>query len=148
MDPDKTYEELLAALKDGDESAAIKRAEALARWIRRGGFTPRQLSCRWPELSERELATVLAALREWQGILDFVVERCDRVGVPRNRVVLAHADLGRVEWPGTRELAEEQARRYGLAFHAVRRRQGDLLDHIAKRHVPVADGEVLHQRPQ
>jgi 3'-phosphoadenosine 5'-phosphosulfate sulfotransferase (PAPS reductase)/FAD synthetase len=30
-------------------------------------------------------------------------------------------------------LAEEQARHYGLAFHAVRRRQGDLLDHIARR---------------
>jgi 3'-phosphoadenosine 5'-phosphosulfate sulfotransferase (PAPS reductase)/FAD synthetase len=47
--------------------------------------------------------------------------------------VVAHADLGRVEWPGTRELAEEQARHYGLAFFAVRRPQGDLLAHIARR---------------
>src|SRR4051812_45954552 len=69
MDPDKTYEELLASLKDGDERVAAERAEALARWIRRGGFTPRQRSCRRPDLSERELATVLAALHEWQGIL-------------------------------------------------------------------------------
>src|SRR5262249_35559558 len=44
-----------------------------------------------------------------------------------------HADLGRVEWPGTRVLAEEQARHYGLAFQVVRRPQGDLLDHIARR---------------
>jgi 3'-phosphoadenosine 5'-phosphosulfate sulfotransferase (PAPS reductase)/FAD synthetase len=65
-------------------------------------------------------------------MLDVVVEQADRAGVPRGRLVVAHADLGRVEWPGTRELAEEQARHYGLAFHAVRRRQGDLLDHIAQ----------------
>src|SRR5437016_14402810 len=69
MDPDKTYEELLSALKDGDEDVAAERAEELARWIRRGGFTPQQLSHYRPELSERELATVLAALREWQGLL-------------------------------------------------------------------------------
>ncbi len=30
----------------------------------------------------------------------------------------------------TRELAEEQARHYGLTFFAVRRPQGDLLDHM------------------
>jgi len=74
-----------------------------------------------------------SAGKDSQAMLDYVVERCDRAGVPRHRVVVAHADLGRVEWPGTRELAEEQARHYGLAFHAVRRRQGDLLDHIARR---------------
>jgi 3'-phosphoadenosine 5'-phosphosulfate sulfotransferase (PAPS reductase)/FAD synthetase len=48
-------------------------------------------------------------------------------------LLVAHADLGRVEWPGTRELAEEQARHYGLEFIAVRRPQGDLLQHIAQR---------------
>jgi 3'-phosphoadenosine 5'-phosphosulfate sulfotransferase (PAPS reductase)/FAD synthetase len=66
-------------------------------------------------------------------MLDVVVEKADRAQVPRERLVVVHADLGRVEWPGTRELAEEQARHYGLAFHVVHRRQGDLLDHIAQR---------------
>src|ERR671933_1768720 len=74
-----------------------------------------------------------SAGKDSQAMLDYVVEQSDRAGVPRARLVVAHADLGRVEWPGTRELAEEQARHYGLAFHAVRRRQGDLLDHIAQR---------------
>src|SRR3954451_9294976 len=66
-------------------------------------------------------------------MLDYVVELADHAKVARSRLVVAHADLGRVEWPGTRELAEEQARHYGLAFQAARRPQGDLLEHIAKR---------------
>jgi 3'-phosphoadenosine 5'-phosphosulfate sulfotransferase (PAPS reductase)/FAD synthetase len=74
-----------------------------------------------------------SAGKDSQAMLDFVVEQSDRAGVARHRLVVVHADLGRVEWPGTRALAEEQARHYGLAFHAVRRPQGDLLDHIARR---------------
>lgn len=74
-----------------------------------------------------------SAGKDSQAMLDFVVEQCDLAGVPRSRLVVAHADLGRVEWPGTRELAEEQARHYGLAFHAVKRPQGDLLEHIERR---------------
>jgi 3'-phosphoadenosine 5'-phosphosulfate sulfotransferase (PAPS reductase)/FAD synthetase len=74
-----------------------------------------------------------SAGKDSQAMLDFVVEQCDKEGVPREQVVVAHADLGRVEWPGTRELAEEQAQHYGLRFYAIRRRQGDLLDHIASR---------------
>jgi 3'-phosphoadenosine 5'-phosphosulfate sulfotransferase (PAPS reductase)/FAD synthetase len=66
-------------------------------------------------------------------MIDVVVERCDRLLIPKERLVVAHADLGRVEWPGTRELAEEQARHYDLTFVAVRRPQGDLLDHVRKR---------------
>jgi 3'-phosphoadenosine 5'-phosphosulfate sulfotransferase (PAPS reductase)/FAD synthetase len=71
--------------------------------------------------------------KDSQAMLDYVVELADTQGVPPGRLVVAHADLGRVEWPGTRELAEEQARHYGLEFIAVARPQGDLLDHIARR---------------
>jgi 3'-phosphoadenosine 5'-phosphosulfate sulfotransferase (PAPS reductase)/FAD synthetase len=74
-----------------------------------------------------------SAGKDSQAMLDFVIEQADRAGVSRNRLVVAHADLGRVEWPGTRELAEKQARHYGLEFIAISRPQGDLLDHIAKR---------------
>ena len=66
-------------------------------------------------------------------MLDYVVEQCDKARVRRSRLVVVHADLGRVEWPGTRELAEEQARHYGLEFVAVSRPQGDLLEHIEQR---------------
>ena len=49
------------------------------------------------------------------------------------RLVVVHADLGRVEWSGTRELAARQAARYGLRFEVVRREQNDLLDHVAAK---------------
>jgi 3'-phosphoadenosine 5'-phosphosulfate sulfotransferase (PAPS reductase)/FAD synthetase len=74
-----------------------------------------------------------SAGKDSQCMLDFVVERCDEAGVRRSRLIVVHADLGRVEWPGTRELAEEQARHYGLEFVAVSRPQGDLLEHIERR---------------
>jgi 3'-phosphoadenosine 5'-phosphosulfate sulfotransferase (PAPS reductase)/FAD synthetase len=71
--------------------------------------------------------------KDSQSMLDYVVEQADRAGVSRQRLIVAHADLGRVEWPGTRELAEEQARHYELTFVAIARPQGDLLTHIEKR---------------
>ena len=71
--------------------------------------------------------------KDSQCMLDVVVEQCNAARVTHDRLLVAHADLGRVEWPGTRELAEEQARHYGLPFVAVSRRQGDLLEHIAQR---------------
>ena len=89
-------------------------------------MTPDLTSSDWIVLSS-------SAGKDSQCMLDIVVERCDAARVPRDRLLVAHADLGRVEWPGTRELAEEQARHYGLEFVAVSRPQGDLLDHIARR---------------
>jgi hypothetical protein len=81
--------------------------------------------------------------------------------------VVVHCDLGpRVEWDGTRELAEEQARHYGLRFEVVSRPQGDILDEVRQRHetikrkaaeraasrlasgVAVADEPLLHAPPQ
>src|SRR6187402_3783498 len=50
-----------------------------------------------------------------------------------DRGVVVHADLGRVEWPGTPALAEEQARHLGFTrFFTVKRPQGDLLDQVRK----------------
>lgn len=87
-----------------------------------------------PDLSSyRWLVINSSAGKDSQAMLDFLVEQADLAGVPRERLVVAHADLGRVEWPGTRELAEEQARHYSLEFHAIPRPQGDLLQHIALR---------------
>jgi 3'-phosphoadenosine 5'-phosphosulfate sulfotransferase (PAPS reductase)/FAD synthetase len=47
-----------------------------------------------------------------------------------DRGVVVHADLGRVEWPGTPALVAAQAAHFGLRFLKVRRAAGDLLQHV------------------
>ncbi|MCY4580807.1 MAG: phosphoadenosine phosphosulfate reductase family protein [Chloroflexi bacterium] len=71
--------------------------------------------------------------KDSQTMIRQVVQVADDEGYPRNRLVVAHADLGRVEWKGTGDLAREQAQVYGLEFRAIARPQGDLLDHIERR---------------
>jgi 3'-phosphoadenosine 5'-phosphosulfate sulfotransferase (PAPS reductase)/FAD synthetase len=46
------------------------------------------------------------------------------------RGVVVHADLGRVEWPGTPELVAAQAAHFGLRCVRVKRAAGDLLEHV------------------
>lgn len=70
--------------------------------------------------------------KDSQAMLDYVVELATAAGV-RHRLVAVHADLGRMEWEGTRELAEVQVRHYGLRFEVVKREQGDLLTQIGER---------------
>jgi 3'-phosphoadenosine 5'-phosphosulfate sulfotransferase (PAPS reductase)/FAD synthetase len=65
-------------------------------------------------------------------MLDEIVRLATEAGVA-DRLVAVHADLGRVEWKGTRDLAERQVARYGVRFEVVSRPQGDLLDQIEKR---------------
>lgn len=73
-----------------------------------------------------------SAGKDSQASLDVVGKAAIRAGVA-DRVVVVHADLGRIEWAGTRELAQEQAEHYGFRFEVVSRPQGDLLDQVAKR---------------
>lgn len=73
-----------------------------------------------------------SAGKDSQAMLDLLVELATAVGV-RDRIVVAHCDLGRVEWSGTRALAEAQAAHYGLRFEVVSRPQGDLLAHVEAR---------------
>lgn len=73
-----------------------------------------------------------SAGKDSQAMLDHVVELAEAAGV-QDRLVAVHADLGRVEWAGTRELAEEQAKAYGIRFEVVSRPQGDLLAQIEAR---------------
>lgn len=49
------------------------------------------------------------------------------------RVVVVHCDLGRVEWEGTRELAERQATALGFVNFEIVARKQDLLDQILQR---------------
>jgi 3'-phosphoadenosine 5'-phosphosulfate sulfotransferase (PAPS reductase)/FAD synthetase len=70
--------------------------------------------------------------KDSQVMLDEVVALATAAGV-RDRLVVVHCDLGRVEWAGTRELAERQAAHYGVRFEVVRRPQGDLLQQVRAR---------------
>ena len=62
-------------------------------------------------------------------MLDAVWRECRRMNI-EDRIVAYHADLERVEWPGTPELAELQAEYYGVPFDKKARPQGDLLEHV------------------
>jgi 3'-phosphoadenosine 5'-phosphosulfate sulfotransferase (PAPS reductase)/FAD synthetase len=71
--------------------------------------------------------------KDSQVMIEVVMAEAARQGFT-GWIVAAHADLGRVEWAGTRELAERQARFYGVErFEVVSRPQGDLLDQIEAR---------------
>lgn len=41
MDPNQAYEDWLLALTEHRREAAVEAAEALAGWLKRGGFEPR-----------------------------------------------------------------------------------------------------------
>jgi 3'-phosphoadenosine 5'-phosphosulfate sulfotransferase (PAPS reductase)/FAD synthetase len=84
-------------------------------------------------LSEYDWVVVnSSAGKDSQAMLDVVCEKAKAEGVAE-RLVVVHADLGRVEWKGTKELAADQAAAYGVRFEVVRRTQNDLLDHVLAR---------------
>lgn len=86
-----------------------------------------------PDLSDFDVIVVnSSAGKDSQAMLDLVVEQAREFGV-LDRVVVFHADLGRVEWTGTAELAAEQAEHYGLRFDKIARPQGDLLVQVRQR---------------
>jgi 3'-phosphoadenosine 5'-phosphosulfate sulfotransferase (PAPS reductase)/FAD synthetase len=62
-----------------------------------------------------------------------LVEVARQQGVPLNRIIAVHCDLGRVEWADTRALAQRQAEALGLRFEVVQRDE-DLLDQVVTRH--------------
>ena len=86
-----------------------------------------------PDLQSYDVLLVnSSAGKDSQAMLDQVVALAGAAGI-HDRVVVVHADLGRVEWQGTRALAEEQAAHYGVRFEVVKRTQNDLLDHVKAR---------------
>lgn len=70
-----------------------------------------------------------SAGKDSQTMMRKVVRMAVEQGV-LDRVTAVHADLGRVEWAGTPELAAQQATHYRLRFEIVHRPQNDLLDHV------------------
>ncbi|GAB4590143.1 phosphoadenosine phosphosulfate reductase domain-containing protein [Nocardia sp. IFM 10818] len=84
-----------------------------------------------------------SAGKDSQAMLAYLVALADTQGYPRSRLVVVHADLGRVEWPGTCELAAAHARSYGLRFETVSRAE-DLLDQVlARRRTLDAQADTL-----
>ena len=70
--------------------------------------------------------------KDSMAMLDLLAEQASRQGV-RDRLVVGPADLGRMEWPGTRHLAEEQAARFDLPFVVVTAAEPDLLERVRHR---------------
>ena len=87
-----------------------------------------------PDLTSYDVIVInTSAGKDSQAMTDVVVAEADWQRVPRERLAMFHADLGRVEWQGTAELAQEHAQHYGLRFVKIARPQGDLLDQIEQR---------------
>lgn len=82
-----------------------------------------------------------SAGKDSQALMDEVCRLAKDAGV-LDRVVAVHADLSEEEWEGTKELAEEHARHYGIRFEVVKRKQGGILQHVMDRQAKlVADGK-------
>lgn len=86
-----------------------------------------------PQLADYDWIVVnTSAGKDSQAMTDYICSLARRLDI-LNRIVMVHADLGRVEWPGCRELAQVHAAMKGVRFEAVSRPQGDLLAHIEAR---------------
>lgn len=75
--------------------------------------------------------------KDSQVMLDLIATTAAEAGLT-DRLRAVHADLGRVEWPGTKELAAEQATHYGLELVIVEKKDTeaaprDLLERVEKR---------------
>lgn len=87
-----------------------------------------------PILSDYDFVVVnTSSGKDSQTLLRFVVIQAEREGYSKGKIICAHADLGKMEWPGTVELAKLQADYYGLRLWKMARPQGDLLTHIKER---------------
>ncbi|MER6109290.1 phosphoadenosine phosphosulfate reductase family protein [Streptomyces hirsutus] len=79
------------------------------------------------------VAVSSSAGKDSQAMLSYVVGRAKALGM-LDKVVVVHADLGDIEWGGTKALAEEQARMVGVArFEVVKATGGDLLERVKTR---------------
>lgn len=86
-----------------------------------------------PDLASYDVILVSSSAgKDSQALLDRVARLARAAGV-EERVTVAHADLGDMEWPETAELAAEQARSYGLRFEMVAKEGPDLLESVEKR---------------
>lgn len=108
------------------------------------GPAPWQAEEDWkPDLNSYDYILVNSSSgKDSQAMLSYIVEHADKVGYPRDKIVVVHADLGRVEWEGSRDLAQQQAEHYGLRFEVAKREQNDLLEHIDARYGDLVQREI------
>jgi 3'-phosphoadenosine 5'-phosphosulfate sulfotransferase (PAPS reductase)/FAD synthetase len=86
-----------------------------------------------PDLSSFDFIVInTSAGKDSQCMMDYVVRRAEAEGI-KDRVIAVHCDLGKMEWEGTKELAQEHAAHYGIPLHVVRREKGDLLQQVEER---------------
>lgn len=87
-----------------------------------------------PQLADYDFVICnTSAGKDSQTALRYVMQQAEKEGYPKSRIIAAHADLGRIEWPGAKELAKHQADLHEIQFWAMARPQGDLLQHILDR---------------
>lgn len=80
-----------------------------------------------------------SAGKDSQAMLDYVTELA-RAACAEGRIIVVHADLGRVEWKGTKELFERQAAHYGHRTTVVSRIGGVSPGRGKSRHFRPLDG--------
>jgi len=83
-----------------------------------------------------------SAGKDSQAMMTRAIEVADSQGFPREKIIAVHADLGRVEWEGTKDLARKQAEHYGLRFEVVQRQQNDLIEQIEERYGDLSQKDV------
>lgn len=79
-----------------------------------------------------------SAGKDSQTSLRAIVSLADRNNYPRERIIVSHQCLGRMEWPGTQDLARAQAEHYGLEFIVTKYRNRhseplSLLEYVSNR---------------
>jgi 3'-phosphoadenosine 5'-phosphosulfate sulfotransferase (PAPS reductase)/FAD synthetase len=80
-----------------------------------------------------------SAGKDSQAMMDYVTQLARVAGV-MDRIIVVHADLGRVEWKGTKELFELQAAHYGHETVVVSRIGGISPGRGKSRHFRPLDG--------
>lgn len=63
--------------------------------------------------------------------MKIVVDRCEQLGI-KDRILAVHCHLKNVEWPGTKDLVEEQCELFGVPLKVLTRRI-DLLEAVRRR---------------
>ena len=74
----------------------------------------------------------ISAGKDSMALLVAIVELARTQGYDLDRIIAVHCDLGRVEWAGTADLAEEHARVMGVSYLRVANKV-DLLDQVRQR---------------
>ena len=70
--------------------------------------------------------------KDSQAMTDYLYRLAEKQNA-HHKLVMVHADLGRVEWKGTRKLIEKHSVHYDIPLFVVNRENGDLLDQVEKR---------------